>query len=763
MAEMVVRQRKRRQDRWMHAPRRTLTPAQVKAIAGFAAEAAPGFLLSFADVLSIPSGLYAAYIAALAAHDARTRPPLAGCIAALLMRLMWGLPPRWEMLITLGVLIFAPMVVYGRQTAVLMGFTALAALPTAIVYCLQNTAAELMLGVASVALAALAAPVMYRAVKAVTGTRAIDSMEERVSVGFLAAMLLCGGARMLLLVNVGVTLSALGVLLMTMFLSMGAGCVAGMLAGVVLAMQGLPLSLAVALPMGGFLAGVSQVLGKRWVTCAFFGVGSLMALILSRASGMGCALSVVAAAAAVAVTPRRTLERAQIFLRRFLTSQAAAGDAYAAHALGAWEKTVAAMARAVPSPVEAEEDRTPAWWEARLCDGCPDLERCGCMQSELAVKKAEAVWAARDAGDAQWQDALEELRGLGCDRLYHLRASMDILREEARQQQRIIRRGLDQRDMLVTHLTAMSGAARRFAMLSSGESWWDDMSARRIRKVLSELALPVHLSYVRRLQGHIQAAFELEYITGARRQAEELAGLMEKVLDAPLMVKTVDEDRILLCERPLMQLEAAMAAEGITGSNVCGDTAHLGTLQDGRYLAALSDGMGHGDKAAFESRQTVELLRLCLEAGYTRAQTLTAVNGMMLLAGRGERFSTVDMVTIDLWSGQAALDKMGAAGSWLLQQGKLTHLTGDALPIGILEHAESRENLVRLSSGDVLILLTDGVEDAFRSKAALEEAIRAALQEETAADCASAILQSALAADRHQRRDDQTAVVLRVV
>ena len=93
-------------------------------------------------------------------------------------------------------------------------------------------------------------------------------------------------------------------------------------------------------------------------------------------------------------------------------------------------------------------------------------------------------------------------------------------------------------------------------------------------------------------------------------------------------------------------------------------TFSLGQLQDGRFVAALSDGMGHGNQAAMESRQAVELLRMCLDAGYDRAQTLTAVNGMMLLVGQGERFTTmVDLFLLDLWTGKASLDKLGAAGS----------------------------------------------------------------------------------------------------
>lgn len=764
MAEMVLRPRKRRKDRWMHPTKRHVTMDMVQGALRIGAEAAPGFLLAFAEVLAIPSGLQAAYLAALAACDRPAKRPLCGALAAFGMRLLWGLPPRWEMLLTLAAALLAPMAVYGRKTAALMGFTALILMPTAVAGFLAPTASEMVLSLAALPLSALSAPVFCRAVKALTGSRHIDSMEERVAVGYLAALMLCGGARMIVGVNVGALMAGSVTLLMAMYLGVGMGCGTGLVAGVVLALEGLPLSLAVSLALGGFFAGMAQAMGRRWITCAAFAMGSLLTLILSNAAGFGCGLAVVAAGLTVALLPRNAIERGQLFFRRFLLDQPAPGDAYAACALAAWEKTVDAMALAVPSPVDASEERTPAWWEQKLCEGCPEMARCGCMTSELGVRKAETVWACRFSAEEVWQGALEELRGMGCQRLYHLRESIEYLRREDAQNQRTIRRACDQRDMLVTHLTAMAGAARRFALLSSGESWWDDMSARRIRRELSEAAAPVRLSYVRRVQGHIQAAFELQYITGARRQAEELCRLTASVLDAPMRIARLDGDRVQLAECPLLQVDAGVATACISlgEQQVCGDTAWTGLLQDGRYLAALSDGMGHGEKAALASQQTVELLRLCLDAGYTRPQTLTAVNGMMLLAGQGERFATVDLLTIDLWNGQASIEKMGAAGSWILQGSALTHLTGDALPLGILENAESRANYLHLGAGDVLLLLTDGVEEAFSSKAALEQAILLALEEDTPEAAANALLQAAFDADDGQRRDDQTVIVLTV-
>ena len=763
MAEVVLRRHKRRVNRWMPKERRFPTRAQGVRAAGLLLRMTPGFLYAFADVLGIPSGFPAAWATAQAAVNRDVRPTVAGALAAMLLRLLNGLDPHWEMLITLALMLAAPLVVGGKGTATVMLWAGGSVLPTVVVGMLAPTAAEMIQSWACAAVAALSAPVMTRALKALSNGRHLSSLEERIAVGFTGAMVLCGGARMLILgVNVGMLLSGAAVLAAGLFLGAGAGALTGMLAGVVMALQGMPLALSVALSMGGFLAGVAQSLNRRALTCAAFAVCSHLPLLLCGEAGTGCGWSVLLAAVGMAMLPREALERLQAFVRRFLPNDPAPGDAYAASALTAWEQTVAAMARAVPAPNNAMADRSPAWWQSALCEGCPECDGCGCLTSKVGYRKAEEVWQCRTAPEEVWQGALEHLRGMGCVRLYHLLDSMNALRREDEAARRVLRQAEAQRDMLVTHLLAMSGAARRFALRSGGESWWDDMAARRICKELSERAAPQSLSFVRRVQGHVQTAFELQFITGARKQAEELCDLVSAVLGAPMQVMSVDGDRVLLAELPLYTAEVGAAAEAITGGNDCGDTAFHATLQDGRCFVALSDGMGHGERAALISRQTVELLRLCLDAGYTRSQTLTAVNGMLLMGGGGERFATADLLTIDLWNGQASLDKLGAASSWLHSGGELTRVSGDALPLGILESVESQAIPLRLAPGDTLVLLTDGVEDAFGGTETLKKALLSALDEPSCADAASAILQEALSADAGERRDDQSAVVIRL-
>ena len=768
MAETVYRHRRRRGE-WLmdgrrfalRLPGREAVMAAMKAFA----RGAPACLLALADVLEMPSGLHAAYVASLAALGRPIRWPAVGAAAAVLLRLLSGLDARWENLVTLALLLCAARWLRGRKNPALLLATGMSLLPMVLRAWAAPMARPLLLAMASVAFSVLCAPVICRGIMAVTAKdetgapRPLESLEDRTGASALALLLICGGAQLHVAgVNVGMSLACAGVLLTATHMGAMAGCAAALLAGMALGLTGLPVMLTVALATGGFLAGVMRASERRWLCCAAFACVALMVLILTRISVPGCAAAVAIVSAAALLMPERRMAQIHRQMLRLRHVPSPACDAYASSMLAAWERTVDAMTMAIPMPGEKKEIRNGTWWTERLCAGCP--EQCGCLGSDAAAAQAEAVWAYRDGDENVWQAALEGLRGLGCHRLHMLQQGMEALRREDAVQRRHVAQSREQRSMLVTHLSAMAGAARRFAHLTQGENWWDALDSRRIRSALSDAAAPVRLMWLRRIQGHVQAVFRLEDINNARGQAEELCSLVAEATGVAMMTASIDQGRVLIVQRPPLEAVCGVCSISSDGQCVCGDTAWHGLLQDGRYMAAVSDGMGHGDDAALSSRQTVELLRLCLDAGYTLQQTLTVVNGMMMLGGNGERFITVDLLLIDLWSGRGTLVKMGSAVSYLLQNGEPSQLSGDALPLGILEGAEAGERVFRLKTGDAIVMMSDGVEEAFPA-GGLERTVEQALGEDPT-DAALNLVQAAANAADGFRRDDQTVLVVRI-
>ena len=152
-----------------------------------------------------------------------------------------------------------------------------------------------------------------------------------------------------------------------------------------------------ALAAGGFLAGVVRMAVGRKIACLCFIAAAVSPMLLTRTAGAGSALALIGAVAEVAFLPCATYENIQGFLMHLHSNPLEPGNAYAASMLSAWEKTVGAMAMAVPYPTEEAQVDNGRWWRTQLCGGCPDASVCDCMESPLAVRKAQSVWAYRQA------------------------------------------------------------------------------------------------------------------------------------------------------------------------------------------------------------------------------------------------------------------------------------------------------------------------------------------------------------------------------
>lgn len=145
---------------------------------------------------------------------------------------------------------------------------------------------------------------------------------------------------------------------------------------------------------------------------------------------------------------------------------------------------------------------------------------------------------------------------------------------------------------------------------------------------------------------------------------------------------------------------------------ISGDTFLLTDLPGGRKGAALSDGMGSGEKAFQESMMVVEMLEELLEAGFP-VDTAIQIMNTALVTGREEvRFSTVDVSLFDLYSGTCEFVKAGASTTFIRRKQQVEKISSTTLPIGVIRDIEIETVEKQMESGDFVIMVTDGVMDA---------------------------------------------------
>ena len=164
------------------------------------------------------------------------------------------------------------------------------------------------------------------------------------------------------------------------------------------------------------------------------------------------------------------------------------------------------------------------------------------------------------------------------------------------------------------------------------------------------------------------------------------------------------------CQRENLALQVTAAQRNKSGENVCGDS--FSAFKSVRYqkVLALSDGMGSGAEAGRVSQLTLEVLQHLLESGFGPENACSLVNTTLLLGCGGQSFSTLDLASVNLFNGKADCYKMGAAPTLILRDGKAYEVFCKSLPAGVMEEPHAEHRSCRLREGDIVLMLSDGVE-----------------------------------------------------
>lgn len=147
---------------------------------------------------------------------------------------------------------------------------------------------------------------------------------------------------------------------------------------------------------------------------------------------------------------------------------------------------------------------------------------------------------------------------------------------------------------------------------------------------------------------------------------------------------------------------------------VCGDSLRLFESEDGMFYALLCDGMGSGRNAALTSGSCSVFLERVLRAGVGIQTALRMLNHYLrarTTAPEDECSSTVDLFSLDLYTGQGQFIKSGAAPSLILRDGRLYRLISHTVPIGILQAIDVQAIPFDVRPGDHILLFSDGISD----------------------------------------------------
>ena len=143
--------------------------------------------------------------------------------------------------------------------------------------------------------------------------------------------------------------------------------------------------------------------------------------------------------------------------------------------------------------------------------------------------------------------------------------------------------------------------------------------------------------------------------------------------------------------------------------NQVGDTNLQIRLNDGKYLLAISDGMGSGEKARKASKFVIDTLNTMLSKGFERNETIQLINSELRFNKDDEMYATIDMSILDLYNGKILMSKNGACSTYIKNKKSVTVYQGKNLPVGIVQDAGLEIQEADLQEGDIILMCSDGL------------------------------------------------------
>ena len=224
--------------------------------------------------------------------------------------------------------------------------------------------------------------------------------------------------------------------------------------------------------------------------------------------------------------------------------------------------------------------------------------------------------------------------------------------------------------------------------------------------------------------------------------------------------------KVILTKAEKFKVVTEVATMSRDGHIFCGDNYTFMEIYEGKYMMAISDGMGKGKKAYDESSVTIDILENMMEAKIDKEIVINTINNMLLLKSSEEIFSTLDLGIIDLKKGRLETVKMGACSTYISRENKDVDLiSSSSLPVGILSEVNLDRHNVKIKDGDFIIMVSDGIVDAGKNNDFGENWLIYFLKKLTTAnpkEIANQILDRALELQLGDVEDDMTVLVTKV-
>lgn len=197
-------------------------------------------------------------------------------------------------------------------------------------------------------------------------------------------------------------------------------------------------------------------------------------------------------------------------------------------------------------------------------------------------------------------------------------------------------------------------------------------------------------------------------------------------------------------------------------SEVSGDNNLITKLEDGKYMLAISDGMGSGLQANKSSSTVISMLKKMLTNGFDKEVSIGLINSAININSNEETYATIDLSIVDLNNGNIEFVKNGACPTFIKSQNKVEVVKTVSFPAGVLDKIDLVVYDKDLKAEDIIIMCSDGILESnteYENKEIWLKNLLENIETNDIEKIANIIMQEAIDNGLGVAKDDMTVIV----
>ncbi|MDL2232845.1 SpoIIE family protein phosphatase [Ruminococcaceae bacterium OttesenSCG-928-L11] len=521
--------------------------------------------------------------------------------------------------------------------------------------------------------------------------------------------------------SVGRILAVLVILVCARYGGESAGAIAGITAGIAIGLAGKDFSYVVsAYAFGGLIAGVFHHAGRLISASAFVVVNALAALFVSRTVDVYTAVFEIFVASAIFMAVPKSV------LKRFrLTGTAAGADGSTQAMLNGKLGGISRVLQDISSTTHAVSerlgklenrsvDRLHTAVADKVCRHCGNRTTCWQFHyNDTMEAMSEGVRLLKKDGSLNRENAPKYFVR-SCCKMDMLLGELNTAFRDSVSREGVQRKVSQVRSVVTDQFDGMAMMLNSISKELCAVTVLDPAKYQRVREYLQkqnfqqELLLCYSDEFERMRVEVTLPTYQLARLDKTQ-MALELSDLLETDFDLPRVTVLDKSAELCFHEKAALTIEVGTYQIACGGAKICGDAYDYIREQNGKAHLILSDGMGSGGGAAVDASMASGLITRLLSVGIGHEAALKMVNSALLIKSGEESLATIDVCSVDLFTGKVDFYKAGAAPSYILRSGRSGCVQSTSLPAGILRGVSFEHSSVTLRAGDIVLLVSDGV------------------------------------------------------